>query len=92
MFCRHLTLIYDNLVRSQLSGFPRLALALRYSVDHAKDLVEHSPSQESQKRLADLSIVLRITAVNGLLLYMARNPSSCLSKLLNRWTPKHLRQ
>ena len=92
MFCRHLKLIYDNLVRSQLSGFPGLALGLRYSVDQAKDMVERAPSEESQKRLADLSIVLRITAVNSLFLYMARNPDSCLPKLLSRWAPRQLRQ
>ena len=33
MFCRHLKLRYDNLVRTQLQGHPHLAIELRGSVD-----------------------------------------------------------
>ena len=89
MFCRNLKLNYDKLARSQLSGFPRLAMLLRHSVDVAKDMVERQTSQVT--RLADLSIILRTTSVNWLLLHMARNPDGCAAKIAGK-RPKGLRQ
>ena len=42
MFCRHLKLRYDNLVRTQLQGHPHLAIELRGSVDAASDMLRQS--------------------------------------------------
>lgn len=89
MFCRNLKLNYDKLARSQLSGFPRLAMMLRHSVDEAKDMVERQADEAT--RLADLSIVLRTTSVHWLLLHMARVPDGCAAKMAGKWG-KRLRQ
>ena len=72
MFCRHLKLRYDNLVRTQLQGHPHLAIELRGSVDAASDMLRQSELNtkevhgatvsEISPKLADLSLIMRSAA------------------------------
>jgi NhaP-type Na+/H+ or K+/H+ antiporter len=92
MFCRHLKLRYDNLVRTQLQGHPQLAIQLRSSVDAASDMLRQSELNtkevhgeiltEGSPKLADLSLIMRSAAPSRLLLHLARSPNGCLSKLI----------
>jgi NhaP-type Na+/H+ or K+/H+ antiporter len=92
MFCRHLKLRYDNLVRTQLQGHPHLAIELRGSVDAASDMLRQSELNtkevhgarvsEISPKLADLSLIMRSAAPSKLLMHLANNPNGCLGKLI----------
>jgi len=92
MFCRHLKLRYDNLVRTQLQGHPHLAIELRGSVDAASDMLRQSELNtktvhgaqlsEISPKLADLSLIMRSAAPSKLLVHLANYPNGCLAKLI----------
>jgi len=92
MFCRHLKLRYDNLVRTQLQGHPHLAIELRGSVDAASDMLRQSELNTKEEhgarvteispKLADLSLIMRSAAPSKLLMHLANNPNGILGKLI----------
>jgi len=92
MFCRHLKLRYDNLVRTQLQGHPHLAIELRGSVDAASDMLRQSELNtkevhgatvsEISPKLADLSLIMRSAAPSKLLMHLANYPNGICGKLI----------
>lgn len=81
MFCRQLKQRYDNLTRTQLQGWPFLAIDLRASVDAASDMLRQAETRgEPSSRLADLSVVMRKVSPNWMLVYLCKNPSGFLAQ------------